>query len=213
MAFRRFALLAAGLFIMALASSGVASAQSRLSDSDLVKALIRGGHVFVMRHATADPDKADTDPLNFANIRRQQPLTEAGRASARSFGAAVRALGIRFDDVHTSRFNRAVQTAVLAGFAEPKPSTALTEGSLVVSPNENRKRASTLRQMMGQAITPGFNRLLVSHRANIAQALGKEWYDVKEGEVSIFKVENGAYTLVARIQIDEWSRIAAQGKR
>lgn len=212
MAYLRVAVVAVGL-VMAWASTVVPGhAQSRLSDADLVKALQRGGHVFVMRHAAADPDKADTDPLNFANIKKQQPLTEAGKASARTFGAILKDLGIKFDDVLTSRFQRAVQTAVLAGLPDPKPSTALTEGSLVVSPNENRKRAAMLRQMMGQAVTAGYNRLLVSHRANIAQALGKEWSEVKEGEASIFKVERGAYTLVARIQIDEWPRIATQGK-
>ncbi|HRK18450.1 MAG TPA: histidine phosphatase family protein [Hyphomicrobiaceae bacterium] len=215
MTLQRVALATFGIIVGFLFSVGSATtvvAQSRLTDAELAKALVRGGHVIVMRHAAADPDKADTDPLNFANIRRQQPLTEGGKASARAFGEAMRRLGVKFEAVLTSRFNRAVQTAVLAGFADPKPSLALTEGSLVVSPNENRNRAVMLRQIMGQPVTPGFNRLLISHRANLAQALGREWYEVKEGEASIFKVDNGAYTLVARVQIDEWPRIASQGK-
>ena len=41
---------------------------------------------------------------------------------------------------------------------------------------------------------------MISHRANIAQAFGKEWFDVKEGEASIFRIENGTYTLIARLQ-------------
>jgi hypothetical protein len=32
---------------------------------------------------------------------------------------------------------------------------------------------------------------------------------VKEGEASIFRPESGRYTLVARVQMDEWPRIAA----
>jgi hypothetical protein len=32
---------------------------------------------------------------------------------------------------------------------------------------------------------------------------------VKEGEASIFKPDGGGYTLVARVQMDEWPRIAA----
>lgn len=196
-----------------VAALEVVHAQSRLSDADLAKAIAGGGYVFVMRHAAADPDSADTDPLNFKNIKRQQLLTDAGKAAARGFGAAMKTMGVTFGEVVTSRFHRAVQTAVLAGYENAKPLTALTEGSLVVSPNENRRRATTLRQLIGQPLPFRQNRLIVSHRANIGQALGKEWYDTKEGEASIFKVEGGAYTLVARIQIDEWSRIAAAVKR
>ena len=39
-------------------------------------------------------------------------------------------------------------------------------------------------------------------------ALGKDWFDVKEGEASIFRPENGSYHLVARVQMDEWPRLA-----
>jgi hypothetical protein len=35
---------------------------------------------------------------------------------------------------------------------------------------------------------------------------------VKEGEASIFRPENGSYKLVARVQMDEWSRIATATK-
>ena len=40
-------------------------------------------------------------------------------------------------------------------------------------------------------------------------ALGKDWFDVKEGEASIFRPENGSSKLVARIQMEEWPQIAA----
>jgi hypothetical protein len=33
--------------------------------------------------------------------------------------------------------------------------------------------------------------------------------NVEEGEAWIFRPENGSYTLVARLQINEWPRIAA----
>jgi len=49
---------------------------------------------------------------------------------------------------------------------------------------------------------------LITHQPNIIGALGKDWFDVKEGEASIFRPENGAYKLLARVQMDEWARIA-----
>jgi hypothetical protein len=34
-------------------------------------------------------------------------------------------------------------------------------------------------------------------------ALGKGWFDVKEGEASIFRPADGGYTLIARVPMDE----------
>jgi phosphohistidine phosphatase SixA len=181
--------------------------QPTQADIDLVKGLRAGGHAILMRHAPADPDRADATPLNFRNVRNQQPLTEAGISAARTFGDWLQAIGVPISEVLTSRFNRAYQTAVLAGFRDAKPVTELTEGSLVTSPNEQRRRANALKQLLAAPLPAGRNRLLVSHRAVIAQAFGKEWFDVREGEASIFKIENGAYTLVARLQLTDWSRL------
>ena len=177
-------------------------------DLDLAKALRAGGLAIIMRHAPADPDKPDATPLNFKNPRNQQPLTDAGVAAARALGEAWRAIGIPFGEVLTSRFNRAYQTAVLAGFRDVKPVTELTEGSLVVSQNEQRRRASALKQLAAAPLPPGMNRLLITHRVNMGQAFGKEWFEVKEGEASVFRIDNGAYSLVARVQVDDWVRLA-----
>jgi hypothetical protein len=54
------------------------------------------------------------------------------------------------------------------------------------------------------------NTVLITHLPNIVAALGKDWFDAKEGEASIFRpVDGGGYKLVARVQMDEWQRIAA----
>ena len=186
---------------------GMALAQVKPIDGEVLKGLRAGGYVVVVRHMTADPDKADVDPLNFRNVKAQQPLTEQGKQSARALGDTWRRLGISFGEVLTSRFNRCYQTAILAGFKASKPVTELTEGSLVVSPNEQRRRAAFLRQLVVEPLAAGQNRLIVTHRANIAHAFGKEWYDVKEGEASVFRVEHGAYSLLSRLQLDDWSRL------
>jgi hypothetical protein len=85
----------------------------------------------------------------------------------------------------------------------------LTEGGLVVSPNENNRRIEAFRRMLGTAPKPGTNTILITHKPNIVDALGKDWFDVKEGEASLFRPENGSYKLLARVQMDEWPRIAA----
>ena len=40
-------------------------------------------------------------------------------------------------------------------------------------------------------------------------AFGKDWFDVREGEASIFKSDgNGGYKLIARVHANEWSKLA-----
>jgi hypothetical protein len=51
----------------------------------------------------------------------------------------------------------------------------------------------------------GKNTLLVTHKPNILDAFGKDWFDVKEGEASVFRpTGDGKATLVARLQAAEW---------
>ena len=79
-------------------------------------------------------------------------------------------------------------------------------------PNENSRRAAAFRRMLSSAPKPGTNTILITHKPNIVDGLGKDWFDVKEGEASIFRPENGRYNLVARVQMDEWPNIALAAK-
>ena len=60
--------------------------------------------------------------------------------------------------------------------------------------------------MLGTAPKTGTNTILITHKPNIVDALGQDWFDVKEGEASLFRPENGSYKLLARVQMDEWPR-------
>jgi len=198
--------LIGGLSIML---SVAASIPTAADDKELASTLRAGGLVIVVRHGATFADQADTDPLNFDNIATQRNLNDKGKALATAFGDALRQIGIPIGKVYTSKFNRAYETAVLAGFKDIEKTADLTEGGLVVSPNENSRRAEAFRKMLGVAPKAGTNTILITHKPNIVDALGKDWFDVKEGEASIFHPENGSYNLVARVQMDEWSRIAA----
>jgi hypothetical protein len=82
----------------------------------------------------------------------------------------------------------------------------------VVSPNENNRRIDAFRKLLGTAPTPGTNTILITHKPNIVDALGKDWFDVKEGEASLFRPEAGSYKLIARVQMEEWPHITAAAK-
>jgi len=186
-----------------------ASAQASLQDADVAKALRAGDLVMVVRHGATFPDQADTDPTNFDNIAAQRNLNDKGKALAKAFGDAIRQAGIPVGKVYTSKFNRAYETAVIAGFKDIEKTVDLTDGGLIVSPNENNRRADAFRKMIATPPKAHTVTILITHQPNIVAALGKDWFDTKEGEASIFRPADGGYKLVARVQMDEWPRIAA----
>ena len=190
----------------------VAVPTARADDKDIAQALRAGDLVIVVRHGATFPDQADTDPLNFDNIGAQRNLNDKGKALAKAFGDALRQAEAPIGKVYTSKYNRAYETAVIAGFKDIEKTTDLTEGGLIVSPNENSRRAQAFRKMLATAPTAHTNTILITHQPNIAAALGKDWFDVKEGEASVFRPADGSYKLVARVQMDEWPRIAAAAK-
>jgi phosphohistidine phosphatase SixA len=197
------------VFTLLAASTPQASAQASLQDADIAKALRTGDLVMVVRHGATFPDQADTDPSNFDNIAAQRNLNDKGKALAKAFGDAMRQAGVPVGKVYTSKFNRAYETAVIAGFKDIEKTTDLTEGGLIVSPNENNRRTEAFRKLIGIAPKPHTVTILITHQPNIIAAFGKDWFDVKEGEASIFRPAGGGYKLVARVQMDEWPRIAA----
>jgi phosphohistidine phosphatase SixA len=186
--------------------------QAAADGKDIAQALRAGGLVIVVRHGATFPDQADTDPLNFENVAAQRNLNDKGKALAKSFGDSLRQVGIPVGKVYTSKYNRAYETAVIAGFQNIEKTADLTEGGLVVSPNEGNRRIEAFHKMLGTAPMAGTNTILITHKPNIVDALGKDWFDVKEGEASIFRPENASYKLVARVQMDEWFGIAIAAK-
>ena len=177
-------------------------------DATLARALRAGGHVILIRHGATFNDQADTDPLNFDNIAAQRQLNDKGKALAQGVRRSA-ARGRRSDrqGLHqqaTPRL-RDRDAGRLQGRREDAGSDRRRP---VISPDEEGRRAEALRAMLAAPPKPGTNTLLVTHKPNLLEALGKDWWDVKEGEASIFRPENGKYVLVARVQMADWPRIA-----
>ena len=194
--------------LLAVTTGALAIGLPAQAQPDWVTALRSGGYVIVMRHGATHQDQADTDPLNLANVTRQRQLNDAGRAKAKEIGAAMKKLGISVGQVITSQYFRAIETGRLLGFGEPQPTADVSEGGQVVTPIENNRRTAALRKLAATAVA-GTNVLVVSHKPNILDAFGKDWFDIREGEISIFKPDgSGGYRLVARVQADEWAKLA-----
>jgi phosphohistidine phosphatase SixA len=186
-----------------------AGSQPTPSQAEWINALRDGGHVIVFRHGATYQDQADTDPLNPKNVAQQRQLNDDGRALARSIGESLHKLKIPVGQVHTSLFQRAIDTGALLGFGDVKTSADYTEGGLVVTPIENNRRAAALRKVAGTMPSAGTNVIVVTHKPNILDAFGKDWFDVREGEASVFKPDgNGGYKPIVRIQAGDWSKLA-----
>src|SRR5262245_2644680 len=142
-----FPRIAITLAVAAVLLAARVLAQPRPSDADLVDVLRAGGHVIVFRHGATHKDQADTDPLNTDNIAKQRQLNAKGEAAAKALGDAFKQIGVPVSKVITSQFNRAYQTAKLAGFDNVEKSVDVTEGGLVVTPNENDRRAAAFRKL------------------------------------------------------------------
>jgi hypothetical protein len=54
----------------------------------------------------------------------------------------------------------------------------------------------------------GTNIVLITHKPNILDAFGKDWFDVREGEASVFQPGGGGYKLIVRVPADEWGKLA-----
>jgi phosphohistidine phosphatase SixA len=178
------------------------------AQTEWLNAVRAGGHVIIIRHGATYPDQADTDPLNLANVDKQRQLNDAGRAKAKEIGEAFKKLKIPVGEVVTSMFYRAIETGKLA-FGSAAPTADVTEGGQVVSPNENNRRTAAMRKLASTVPPAGTNLAVVSHKPNILDAFGKDWYDIREAETSIFKPDgNGGYKFVVRVQADEWKKLA-----
>ena len=200
--------------VMVLMCSFLACAHAQSIDINaLVAAMKQGGYIIVLRHAATNRDQADTDPLNYDNVAKQRLLSESGREVAKQIGDSFRRLGIPLGKVYTSRFYRAVETGRLVSGGEVTATLDVTEGGLVVSPIENDRRAEALRKLAAIMPEAGKNTLIVTHKPNILDAFGKDWFEAKEGEASVFKPDgSGKPVLVGRVQPADWTRASKEEK-
>lgn len=179
------------------------------SDAALLATLRGGGNVIVLRHGATHPDQADTNPLDPKDRSHQRQLNDSGRAAAKAMGDALRALMVPVGQVQTSQFYRAIETGTLLGFGDVTSTADIAEGGLVVTPNENNRRAAALKKLAATPPASGTNVVLVTHKPNIMDAFGKDWFDVKEGEASVFRPDGkGGYLLVGRVLAADWARLA-----
>jgi broad specificity phosphatase PhoE len=188
------------------------SLQSSAAGLDaLVSSLKGGGYVIVFRHVATGDSQKDVYPFKFDDMSAQRQLNEGGRDKARQIGAAFKKLGVPIGEIYTSRLNRAVETGRLLTGRDGSPVDELTDSgaasaSAMANPQaKNAKAGRALSELANAPPKAGVNNLVITHKTTIADAFGKDFADVREGEALVCKPNgSGPAILVARVQADEW---------
>lgn len=190
-----------------LLAAGSADAQ-QLQGKALVQALRRGGYVIVMRHASSPqnpPTKENADPQN---IHLERQLDENGRTTATAFGNALRRLKIPVGRVLSSPTYRALETAQYAQLPTPTAVPELGDNGRSMQ-NTNESQAAWLQKQV-TGFSRGSNTILITHQPNIVAAFPQWSANLSDGEALIFGSDGkGGAKLVARVKIDEWSKLRA----
>jgi len=89
-------------------------------------ALVKGGHVAVIRHANAPPGYGGDPPgFRFDDCKTQRNLDDIGREQARALGEAFREHGVRVDRIVSSPVCRCLETGQLMAVGSVETSLAL----------------------------------------------------------------------------------------
>lgn len=179
-------LVLTGPVIEAARASGEAEAWTALSSNR--------GAIAVMRHALA-PGTGDPAGFRLDDCTTQRNLDDRGRAQARAIGAAFRERGIAVDQVLTSQWCRARETAALLGLGEPQELPDLN------SFFADRRQAESQTQRLVAAIRAlpqGTVAVLVTHQVNITALTGVY---PSSGEIIVGRQEGELFTVIGRIAL------------
>lgn len=171
------------------------ASSARADDAALWRALASGGHVALMRHASA-PGVGDPPGFRLGDCATQRNLSEAGRAEARAIGERFRANGVTVAKVATSQWCRARDTA-----------TEMAIGPVVEEPRVNsffgedraatQQAVSAAQAAVREAPASGPITVFVSHQVNVTALTGV--YPAS-GEIVVAKLGGGALEVVGTLK-------------
>lgn len=185
-----------------------------LSGQALVDALRGGGYVLVMRHASASvpqgrggfggrggpPGGGRGGPPGGGD--REPELDDAGVAMVTGMRFAFRELKIPVGDLLTSPTLRTQQEARQFGFGDVHVMDELGTEAMQSDP----ARSAWLAAKAAESPRPGTNTVIITHGPNITGAF--HIGSIEVGETLIVRPGSNGATVVGRVPIAEWSKLA-----
>ncbi len=132
------------------------------------EALVKGGHVALIRHGNALPGFGGDPPgFRFDDCKTQRNLDDKGRAQGKALGEAFRSDGVRVDRIVSSPVCRCMDTASLMAVGQVESSWALVPDRDPTAPVRLRELKDIVSGWRG----PG-TLVLVTHGFTIRPLIG-----------------------------------------
>jgi phosphohistidine phosphatase SixA len=165
MGFRAIVRVALAVVVVALAGApGRAAADAESAWA----ALVKGGHVALIRHGNAPPGYGGDPPgFKIEDCATQRNLDDAGREQARAVGEAFRTRGVRVERMVSSPWCRCLETARLMGFGPAESAWALVPDR----PGADPARLRELKALIAAWRGPG-TLVLVTHALTVRPLTG-----------------------------------------
>ena len=180
--------------------------QDKLSGAELLSALQEGGHVIYFRHAQTEKDYADQVSADVNNCSTQRTLSEEGWQQAQAIGEGFEANSIPVDNVISSEYCRAWQTAQIAfGQYEKNPVLNFLPFEDYTEEQVAQMKANVM-PLLTAVPENGTNTVIVGHDDIFESATGI--YPAPQGIAYIVTPDgNGGFELVANMLPEEWSQL------
>ena len=161
---RRFGPLASSaLAIVLITTPGLAADEA----DEAWAALVKGGHVAVIRHGNAPPGYGGDPPgFRFDDCTTQRNLDDRGREQARALGEAFRKHGVRVDRIVSSPVCRCQETGQLMAVGSVE-----TSWDLLPDMGGSPVRFMGLKEMVSSWRGPG-TLVLVTHALTVGPLIG-----------------------------------------
>jgi phosphohistidine phosphatase SixA len=189
-----------------LAAQLVGDTRPKLSEQALISELKKGGYVIYFRHgATSNFDEKDVADKDLDNCAIQRNLSAEGQDQTKGIGVAFRKLRIPVGEVYASPYCRCLDTAKNI-FGKGQKSPAL---HFAIHLESAERTAVTLQllDLLGTVPQPGTNTALVSHTANLQEAVGI--WPKPEGVAHVFKPEGDSqFSYVGVLLPGAWTQAA-----
>ena len=131
-------------------------------------ALVKGGHVALIRHGNAPPGYGGDPPgFRLEDCKTQRNLDEIGREQARALGEAFRRHGVRVDRIVSSPWCRCLETARLLTVGSVESSWSLVPDRDPSTP----VRLLELRELVSAWRGPG-TLVLITHALTVRPLIG-----------------------------------------
>jgi phosphohistidine phosphatase SixA len=171
------------------------SAQTASASDEAWQALREGSTVALLRHARA-PGTGDPANFQLEVCSTQRNLSIEGRQQAQAIGEQFRAQQIPVEQVLSSRWCRALDTARLAFGSKTEPSPPLD--SFFSGRRQEEAQTQALRRIVETWRSKGVL-VLVTHQVNITALTG---VFPSEGEMLVLRPKSGTgFDLVGRIKL------------